>query len=97
MLDELDAVSIPVIRSRLCSTTKSIPVLQSRFGNCKIDHDMAESLHGTEKMATRQFIRAPRGAQNVFGASENRDDNPETFLGRSRNAKRSSWRGLLES
>ena len=29
--------------------SEAIPVLQNRFGYCKIDHDMAESIYGTEK------------------------------------------------
>ena len=40
-------------------TTESIRIL-------KIDHEMAESVHGTEKRAPRQFIRALRGAPHVF-------------------------------
>ena len=31
-----------------------------------IDHEMAESVHGTEKGVPRQFIEALRGAPNVF-------------------------------
>ena len=39
--------------------TESIRILN-------IDHEMAESVHGTEKKAPRQFIRALRSAPNVF-------------------------------
>jgi len=46
--------------------SEAIPVLRSRLGYCQIDHDMAESVHGTEKKAPRQFIEALRGAQNAF-------------------------------
>ena len=41
------------------STTESIRILN-------IDHEMAESVHGTEKRGPRQFIGALRGAPNVF-------------------------------
>ena len=39
--------------------TESIRILN-------IDHEMAESVHGTEKRGPRQFIGALRGAPNVF-------------------------------
>ena len=39
--------------------TESIRILN-------IDHEMAESVHGTEKKRPRQFIGALRGAPNVF-------------------------------
>ena len=54
------------------SIPESIPVLRNRFGYCRIDYGMTESVHGRKIRVPRRIIKAPK---IFFGALRKRNDN----------------------